>query len=190
MPFHLVHNYRFIVIATFCAVLLWLPFVALSHNDGASYEEEKEGYLIDIGYDPESVHAKQRTRFDFFLYQEVDTNWDEVNISDVWVRITKEDKVYFAGGIMNPHFGAPGFLFMFPESGTYDVSVRYQNDDERIVETTFPISVLESQTTTTESEVVWYKDFPIRAGIGFVFGITSGLFAMYLYRRITKRHEE
>ena len=122
---------------------------ASAHGNSFSYEETKDGYLIDIGYD-EFIAADESVRFDFTVYPEdLDSVEGEV-FSDVWVTLTQDRKVFFAGGVDKPVFGVTGFTFAFPKEGTYTLSARFQKDGETVVATEFPITVIPSLDTSRE----------------------------------------
>lgn len=115
--------------------------LAFAHGTGVSYEENKDGYLIDIGHD-EFIAAKESVRFDFTIYPEDIESIEGEVFTDVWVTITKENKIFFASGIHKPVFGTTGLTFVFPEEGTYTLSARFQNEGETVVETEFPLEVI------------------------------------------------
>jgi len=117
--------------------------IVLAHGNSFSYEETKEGYLIDIGHD-EFIAADESVRFDFSVYPEDLESVEGEVFSDVWVTLTQDRKVFFAGGIDKPVFGTTGFTFAFPEEGTYMLSARFQKDGETVVATEFPITVIPS----------------------------------------------
>lgn len=125
-------------------MLLAQGSLAFAHGDSFSYEERKDGYLIDIGHD-EFIAAKESVRFDYTLYPEdldtLDTIEGEI-FTDVWVTITKDKQIFFAGGIHKPVFGTTGFTYAFPEEGTYTLTARFQKDGETVVATEFPLDII------------------------------------------------
>lgn len=149
--------------------------LTFAHGNSFSYEENKDGYLIDIGYD-EFIAADESIRFDFSVYPE---NIEAVEIegelfTDVWVTITQDKKAYFAGGIDKPVFGTTGFTYAFPKEGTYTLSARFQKDGESIVATEFQVTVI----PPLEGE----KSLPplvlpsLFAFVGLLIGFAGGLF--------------
>lgn len=167
-------------------VFLFLFIISFSftfaHGDGFSYEEVKDGYKIDIGH-KELIAAQESTRFDFDITLE---NSDAVNselFTDVWVTFIKDKKVYFAGGVHKPTFGATGFTYVFPEAGTYTVSARYQKEGETIVKTEFPITVGESSEANKNP-----NPFLLYGLIGcglLLLGVAVGLFIPRKNNKIT-----
>ena len=140
------------------------------HGTGVSYEENRDGYKIDIGHD-EFIAAEESTRFDFTLFPEDISNVEGAPFTDVWVTFTKDKKIFFAGGVHKPEFGITGFTYVFPKEGTYTVSARFQKDGETVVKTEFPLTVI------APLEVVKPKPnilAAVGAGVGLLFGVAVG----------------
>lgn len=159
-----------ILVVGIVAVLLLAVFAAKimdvqAHGESFSIETVVDGYLIDIGQTPEIVTTNRSVRFAYDLLDNM-TN-EVIAYTDVWVRIQQDKKVIFASGINQPKFGSTGMTFTFPETGEYEMSVRYQNDEGSIVETSVPITVIEDpEDGGTDSP--W---LPLATGlIGLVLG--------------------
>ena len=145
-----------------------------AHGSSFSYEENKDGYLIDIGYD-EFIAEGESVRFDFIVYPEDITAIEGEVFTDVWVTITQDNKIFFAGGIEKPVFGATGFTYVFPKEGEYTLSARFQNEGDSVVETEFPLTIippLEGEETTLPPLVIG----GVMGVAGLAFGIGIGLF--------------
>ena len=142
-----------------------------AHGEGASFEVQSDGYLVDIGYDPETVEALSSVRYTFDLFSS-ETN-EDAGFTDLWVRINQERKTLFASGVNRPEFGVTGMVYTFPESGTYEVSVRFQRDGEKLTEVTFPVEVIENADGTPDTQ------FPLvpvgSALLGLVVGVGATL---------------
>jgi hypothetical protein len=156
--------------ALWCVICLtcFVPTALQAHLDGASFEEEKEGYLIDIGYEPELLVATEQIRLDFKLSTEemVDP------FTDVWVYVEKNGVVYFSGGIHESFFGPTGLTLVLPEAGNYIVSARFQNNGILVVETEFPIVVgvtKAAATDTRNTAVVFFLALLLGIGLGYLF---------------------
>ena len=127
-------------------VLVWLllliiPTLTSAHNTGNSYEEEKDGFLIDIGYTPEILTAGDRARFDFALYSLTATTSSKDLFTDLWVQIIKNDKLHFSSNLNQPDFGPAALNLLLIEPGEYEIYVRFQQESTRVTETTFNIQV-------------------------------------------------
>ncbi|PIR82859.1 hypothetical protein COU20_00045 [Candidatus Kaiserbacteria bacterium CG10_big_fil_rev_8_21_14_0_10_59_10] len=123
------------------AALLCAPAALSAHALGASFEKESGPYLIDIGYAPEEFSADRTALFEFELTED----GAPVPFDDVWVRITREEKTVFAGGIHNARFGGARMTYLFPKSGSYELSVRYERGLESVAEASFPLVVLPAE---------------------------------------------
>lgn len=154
-------------------MLLVLPVSLFAHGTGVSYEENKDGYLIDIGHD-EFIAALESTRFDFQVYPEDISMVEGEVFTDVWVTFTKDKKIFFAGGIHKPEFGATGFTYMFPEVGTYTISVRFQNRGETVVQTEFTLDIIAPLEEQKKANVFVLLGLLVTAGT--IAGVAVGLF--------------
>lgn len=148
----------------FCVFFLF-PKSVLMHGAGASFEKEINNYIVDIGYDPEKPEVGESVKFDFDLLNKI--SGSAVSFSSVWVRIEKEGNTVFATGIHSPKFGKTGLLYSFPEGGLYDISTRFENNGEKITETSFPISIENSFED---------KSFPVMPLVWGALGLVIGVF--------------
>ena len=166
---------KIILILLFVSIIIFQSntFV-LAHGGGVSYEEQKNGYFIDIGYNEEFPVAHEPIRFDFVTYPEDKESIEGEVFTDVWVRISEDKKLYFSGGINKPKFGVTGFTYAFPQEGTYQILARFQNDGETVVETSFFIEVLPVIEDSGDYNLIF-----IVGGISF----TLGTMIMFFLRR-------
>ena len=151
---------------------------AFAHGTGVSYEENKDGYKIDIGHD-EFIAAGESTRFDFAVYPVDFASAKGDVFSDVWVTVIQDKKIFFAGGIHKPVFGTTGFTYVFPKDGTYTISARFQKDGETVVKTEFPFTVI--MPLETKKETNPYILPSIIAFLGFIVGGAVGLLGERLF---------
>lgn len=147
--------------------------IATAHGTGVSYEENKDGYKIDIGHD-EFIAAEESTRFDFAVFPEDISSVEGEIFTDVWVTFTKEKKLFFAGGVHKPVFGSTGFTYVFPEEGSYIVSARFQKEGQTVVETEFPLEVI--VPLEAEKEQLPFVASSIFGVGGLLLGLAIGLF--------------
>lgn len=135
------------------ACLAVVTNVVSAHGSGVSIEAVIDGYLVDIGYSPEFITTERPARFDFLLFEgATSTVSNEVVFTDVWVRIEQAERLLFAGGIDVPVFGAAGMSYQFPVAGEYEVFVRYQDERQALVETSFVLAVTEPPVPWQETE--------------------------------------
>ena len=166
------------VIAVFLCVLLTFPLLAAAHGTGASFETTVDEKLIDIGYTPKEPTVDTSTLFDFALFDTSDDT--EIAFDSIWVRIHQDREVFFASGITKPAIGTMSLLYTFPAPGTYEISVRYQNKDETIVESSFTLPVKASQTTKDTAAT---SSSYLLIAVAAVFGVVVGAFGFRLLSR-------
>ncbi len=155
----------------FALFLIWmlLPIFTFGHGTGLSYEEIIDGYRVDVGYSPEIVTLDSGARFDFTI-TDVQTG-EEVEYSDVWLRINKETRTLFATGIHKPEFGTTGVLYTFSEPGKHLISARFQSNGETLAEVSFPLTV-ENTSSSPPPFGIFFAIFGLILGafLGFLFG--------------------
>jgi len=125
----------------FCLFFYAVAFgVVSAHGSGASFEEQSGDFLIDVGYDPAIVLSGEQVRFDFNIINTklVGTS---TQFTDVRVLLEKDSRVSFASGLHKPRFGKIGMTYVFPESGQYDLSVRFQNNGDILADASFVLNV-------------------------------------------------
>ena len=163
-----------IAVLTALLTLVSAPALVAAHGSSFSHEETKDGYKIDIGYD-EFIAENESVRFDFAIYPEnIEAVEGEV-FDDVWVTFTKDKKIFFAGGVSKPVFGATGFTYVFPEQGSYVLTARFQKDGETVVATEFPLEILpplEAEDTGINPQIL-YALFGLS---GLILGVAVALF--------------
>jgi hypothetical protein len=147
--------------------LLVVPLFVSAHGDGLSLETEKEGYLVDIGYNSELVEG-DTIRFDLELYK-IGTK-EPVAFTKAWARITRGEQVIFAGSISNATFGEPGLSLALMEEGEHSFFIRFEDkDEEAIVEASLPFNVA---ANTASERSASGRALPFAAGA--LLGLAGG----------------
>lgn len=140
--------------SAFLLLLLLATFFAIqsksifAHGDGGELRQEKDGYVIDVGYNPKETVSENTNNYDFQLSK----NEEDVEFSDIWVRITSGNNTVFATGIKNQDLGGATLLYQYPKAGDYVLHVRFQKDEESIVEGEFPVKVLQENTSKIQTQ--------------------------------------
>ncbi len=137
----------------FLCLSIFFPAITNAHTSGASIEKVVGNYLLDVGFTPEFLFEDTQIRFDFSVYD--NTTKQEISFSEVWVRIEKEGKLLFAGGLNKARFGATGLAYNFSEGGNYKVSARFSGATSTIAEAEFDLPVTEIVEPLTKRE--WFK---------------------------------
>ena len=177
----------FIIALVFLVVSVFIfgKRMVSAHVTGASWEKVVDGYKLDIGYDPTTFVAGQAERLDFNIVNP--TTGESVPFSDVWIRISKGEDTVFASGIHRLTFGLTTLTLEFPGPGSYDLNTRFENDDNTIVQSDFPITV-ESATDPVTGTA--------SGGLGRIFyiplfvfiGLVSGFGLSFVFKK-RKVHE-
>ncbi|HEY4486947.1 MAG TPA: hypothetical protein VJB70_04415 [Candidatus Paceibacterota bacterium] len=158
-------------------VLILITQDTHAHGFGVFVEKQVGEITVDIGYEPEILTEHFPVRFDFNIVN-AETQGN-IPFTDIWVRISQGNVVTLATSITHASFGPTGLLYAFPQDGDYELSVRFENEDESIVETVFPFSVV-----AMEREFQWGKEFV--AGI-LGSALVFLLALLYLIRTIFKK---
>lgn len=141
-------------------------------DEGLEFEKVVGGYTVDVDADALVLQADQPVRFSF----NIEAQEQEVEFTDVWVRITPKGSfgTVFAGDIRKSELGATGMTFTFPHGGEYELSVRFQNNGERIAdEASFPLVV---ENSPNDSKTIFTRDLLIGLFLGTLIAFAAGFF--------------
>ena len=116
---------------------LFVSFIVSAHLEGGK-DKAVNGYLIDFGYDPKNPIANEKTIIVISLFNE--TTQEVIEPTKVWIRISSSNDVVFAG-TFKPETQNIAFSFTFPESGTFEITTRFFEDENLIVEADFDLNV-------------------------------------------------
>ncbi len=129
-------------------ILFLCTSFASAHSSGASFEMIEGQYLIDIGYDPVTIVERDRVVLDMELWEASSkdaSSRTSVPFTRVWLRLEHEGKTVMATGVGKPSFGPTTYLFTAYAPGAWTLHVRYEDNDDVIVDTAFPFTVEEEQ---------------------------------------------
>jgi transposase len=180
-----------------CFLVVIFPFVPLArvsaHGEaGMTLTGTADGYTGDVDYDNTFVEVGTSGRFVFNLFKgdTIDVVGTGVEFDDLWVRVMKKDetkngKMIFAGPLHKPLFGGTGISLLIPEAGDYTIIVRYNKDDDKIVEITYAFTAF---SLAVEKKLYDEKNFRLGAVFGaltMVF-VGIGVFALRSLKRKRK----
>lgn len=112
-----------------------------SHLD-TGQDITKNSHIIDFGYSPEKPVAGETSNFAINLVDEATEM--PLNITKVWIRISKGNDVFFAG-TFSPEKASTAFTYVFPESGNYTLDAKFYNSKTLIEEQSIFIDVKGSE---------------------------------------------
>ena len=115
-------------------LLLILP-LAFAHLEGGE-DRVKDNYIIDFGYEP-IPKAEEKVTLAFNL---LNASTDEIiPFTDVWLRISSKEVVLSTNIIQQADHVALTYTFPYPD--TYDIKIRFRNNDNLLVEEDFSLEV-------------------------------------------------
>ncbi|MBS3084617.1 hypothetical protein J4411_01770 [Candidatus Pacearchaeota archaeon] len=123
----------------FLALIILLLFFnfALAHLD-AGEDVHKDGYIIDFGYSPSQISDGKPSNIVFNLVNE--TTEERINLTFIWVRISSEKEVVFAGEFY-PEKGSTPFTFTFPHGGKYAIDIKFYEAENLLTENSFYLNI-------------------------------------------------
>lgn len=157
---------------------------AFGHGAGQTIEKESNGYFVDIDYDSTELRSGETVRFNFNLWNDKDRS-SGPDFTDVWVRIVPigSPGIIYAGDMHRPNFGSAGFTYVFPKSGEYELTVRFQNLDKTLTDDIiFPLTVLEGSSDKQSNKTT---SLLIAGIIGLFIGVILTLFLKKQTRNLT-----
>ncbi len=177
----------FFAACALCLALTAFPHFANAHGAGLTFTSTTTDYLVDVDYSAFGIIVGEPGRFDFKLFKDAERT-KPVDFTQVWVRISKktvegDDAQFgtiFSGWIAKALFGTTGMSIALPESGQYEMLVRYNSGDDEIVETTLPFSVEAAQSKNS------FVPSPA-AMLGFAAGALVATAILFGYRTVIRR---
>ena len=152
--------------------ILCIPF-SFAHLDGG-FDQEVNGYLIDVGYDPNPIFADYPLMLSIGVLNA--TTQAPIEVSKVWVRLSTEEGVVYAATHLPEHGVAP-LSMILPKAGEYTLSVRfYQGDGPKsIASADFPLTVNGGAGSSGAFGNSWavlflFSGMVVAGIVGFIFG--------------------
>jgi hypothetical protein len=123
------------------ALIAWLMLViplSFAHL-AAGQDIEVDGYLVDMGQDPESITVGEP--FTLMLGISNASTGEQLNPRKVWVRIMKDGTIAFAG-TFSPEARSMSVVMSFPKEGVYTMDARFFGDGPKAwAAVEFPLTV-------------------------------------------------
>jgi len=157
--------------AIILGTLTLLPLLSLAHG-GVEETKDVGNYRIELSgattLSPEAG-VPERLNFDLFTVS-TSSGKEELTGMDsafdrVWIRISSEETIHLATWLAKPEGLLSGLTYAFPEAGVYEMTVRFWNKDEMLVETAFTLEIPGGHS----GETTWGYAF-LLTGIGFLLG--------------------
>lgn len=167
---------KFIAVSILLTYLLSAGVVLAHGGADQSFEVQVDEYLIDIGYLPAEFQVGESALFDFNLSHQ--DSKEDVDFTDIWVRIVLGEQTVFATGIHKANIGQTVTTLTFPQSGDYELHVRYQHDGKKVAEAIIPFSVKGEEKQAQDIAGAFTSGL-----IGFVIGIASILILLRIIKK-------
>lgn len=157
----------------FSFFLLSLISISIVNSHLGAGEDKVIGdYLVDFGYEPEILEEDEEATIALNL---VNATSNELIVPEsVWVRISNENKIVFAG-TFSPEAMHVGFAFIFPEKGNYEIKSEFRGEDKVIVSTTFLVEVGEKSSEDPRNKMLYFLGALIVVIISIIFFTLIGL---------------
>jgi len=149
------------------------------HGLGQTVVKTVGDYHVDLEYESLELRAQEPVRMNFNIRWVDPAHKADLIFTDVWVRIIEAntgggfDPTVFAGPISQANFGPTGMTYVFPRGGTYQVEVRFENEDKTIAESSFELTVTNAPQPANA----------ITAGFGGLVGLLIGALGVYVVMR-------
>lgn len=163
----------FVLIFLTVASVLSITNSVFAHSEGASFEKQAGGYIIDIGYEPENPQAGQRLLLNFSL---LDTEERPEDFTSVWVRLEDGGESVVATGVAKPALGPATLLMKMPSAGELTLYARFERSGTVLAEASFPLSVGEGEQSSSGKSDNWL--------LSALAGLIVGAVGVYLLKRL------
>lgn len=160
---------KFLFAFVYLTIFFIFTGTVLAHGVLQTLNKTDDKYSIDVTYDSLDININGTTPFNFYLKDA--RSKQDIPFSSVFVRITQGGALLFAGPVSPRSFGPPSITYMFPKEGQYEISARFQKDDETITEASFPLAV--------EAFEKKKSDLPVKIAVGttaLILGTLIGFF--------------
>ena len=163
-----------VIFLSICGLLVVLT--AFAHGGGLLFEKTIGNYRTDIDYSSDVITTGRPGRFNFNIIETTTENF--AVFTSVFVNIQQPNgEILFSGFLAKPEFGLPGITVDFPEPGDYKLTARFNNGNESLIETDFPLRVEQGNETGKS----WLKE-----NFKLVYASLGALIAGFLAGRIRK----
>jgi len=156
------------------------PTTVFAHGTLQSLNKTTDKYILDVFYDPLDLSINGSTILTFYL-KDISTKQD-VPITSIWVKIAEGQKILYSGPVGPRSFGPPAITYAFPKAGQYEISARFEKDDQTLEEGTFALTVNEFEKKKS--------DLPVKMGIGVGAFVTGSIVTLVLTKLLRKKKKK
>lgn len=127
--------------------------MVMANGAGNYIDKIVNGFLFEFGIEPKEPKVDERTIMSLSIHNAL--TGEALKIDDLWIRISKGNKILFTSSDFRIKSTGPMFFgYMFKESGTYsiDFSAKYKGKD---VKTSFTVSVKKDTKKTLKNFLIY-----------------------------------
>ena len=119
-------------------LLLLFTFLLLFANGLETQAVQEVGeYTFELGYEPTSPVARERTVFSIIIHDAA----DEPVATPLWIQIADEDNILLSSTHFHTDTEGPLLLvYTFPNPGEYEMTVSFSKNNQQIL-TRFPLTI-------------------------------------------------
>jgi len=155
----------FIFVVAVCS-----PGMTSAHQEGVSFDQVVGEYRVDIGYNPPSPQIGAPFVFDFDLFQSSATSSIPVDFDSVWVQVKQNNIALYTTRVDKVPSEDATLSYVSQVSGEITVYVRYERNNQTLVETIVPISIIDEHADSARILL-----FALTGGTGLFVGVVVGL---------------
>ena len=146
------------------ALTLMIFFILLldtitANGVGNTVEKIVDGFSFEFGMDPKEPKADEKVSMSLSVRNATTGKWLEVE--DLWMRISKDDKVLFASNNFRIRADSPMFFdYVFKDGGDYliDFSAKYKNKE---IKTDYAVLIKKNSEETFKKIMIFGAIFTI-----------------------------
>lgn len=146
--------------------------VAFAHETGLSFEKAVGDYVVDVGFDADTIKEAESVQLDAVLWNKEKTQ--SIDYTDVFVRIqSSEEETVFASDFFKPQIGSAGAIFAFPKTGDYVMELIFIKDEQSLAKADFQVNVKEVahlDTVNSRGDISSWWNFLAVGVAGFILG--------------------
>ncbi len=159
------------------SVFLFTIGVVLANGVGNEIKKEVDGFSFEFGIDPKEAKAGEKATMSLSIHNA--TTGEPLEINDLWIRISKGDKIFFTSNDFRiKPYGPMFFGYIFEEKGTYTIDFSAKNIDKEI-KTNFVVEVKGNGKDAFKDAVILIT--------AFAFGFITANFLKHSKKKQIKR---
>ncbi len=139
----------------------------VANGVGNEVKKRVDDLVFEFGIDPKEPKANELVTISLFVHNE--SSKEFIGINDLWIRISKGDKILFSSLDFRIKKENPLFMnYIFPENGNYTIDISARHNDKDI-KTHFTIDVKDNALDIFKNILIFIIIFIVGYVLGMVF---------------------